>query len=63
MNTPMESAVPDYADWNKIPWKQLEEYVAKLQQRIYQAERNAKYVISKECFYIPRLTYWFRSKE
>ena len=38
MNTLNESTVPDYIDWNQIPWKQLDEYVVKLQQRIYQAE-------------------------
>lgn len=40
MNTHMESTVPDYTDWSQIPWKQLEEYVVKLQQRIYQAEMD-----------------------
>lgn len=40
MNTHRESAIPDYTDWNQIPWNQLEEYVEKLQQRIYQAEVN-----------------------
>ena len=38
MNTHNESAVLDYTDWQQIPWNQLEEYVVKLQQRIYQAE-------------------------
>ena len=38
MNTHKESAIPDYTDWKQIPWNQLEEYVVKLQQRIYQAE-------------------------
>lgn len=38
MNTHNESAMPDYTDWKQIPWNQLEEYVVKLQQRIYQAE-------------------------
>ena len=38
MNTHNESAMLDYTDWQQIPWNQLEEYVVKLQQRIYQAE-------------------------
>lgn len=38
MNTHNESAVLDYTDWQQISWNQLEEYVVKLQQRIYQAE-------------------------
>lgn len=43
MNTHTESALPDYIDWNQIPWSQLEKYVIKLQQRIYQAEINGDY--------------------
>lgn len=38
MNTHNESVMLDYTDWQQIPWNQLEEYVVKLQQRIYQAE-------------------------
>ena len=42
MNIHNESAMPDYTDWKQIPWNQLEEYVVKLQQRIYQAEANGE---------------------
>ena len=38
MNTLDESTIPDYIDWNQISWKRPDEYVVKLQQRIYQAE-------------------------
>jgi len=40
MNTSTKkSALPDITDWNDINWLSISQYVEKLQQRIYHAER------------------------
>lgn len=40
MNTSIKkSALPDITDWNDINWLSISQYVEKLQQRIYHAER------------------------
>lgn len=36
------SAVSPITDWDQIPWRKLEQYVKKLQQRIYKAESQGK---------------------
>ena len=40
MNTSIKkSTLPDITDWNHINWLNIGQYVEKLQQRIYHAER------------------------
>lgn len=34
----MKSALPNITDWQQIDWQGIEEYVEKLQQRIYHAK-------------------------
>ena len=43
MNTSIKkSALPDITDWDRINWLNISQYVEKLQQRIYHAERLGK---------------------
>lgn len=43
MNTSIKkSALPDITDWDSINWTSISQYVEKLQQRIYHAERLGK---------------------
>ncbi|MED4025791.1 group II intron reverse transcriptase/maturase [Priestia megaterium] len=38
LNTSTVSATSPLTDWNSVPWVRIEQYVRKLQQRIYRAE-------------------------
>jgi len=44
MNTPKEEyAAPNDTEWEEIEWREIEQYVEKMQRRIYHAEYHKKY--------------------